>query len=353
MATGALRRLRMRAAPAAKTALLRLGGYATVRRLAPSTDIAILRYHAVCGDEGAAYADPFISVSPAAFEQHIQYLAARYAVLSLDEIVERLRTQRALPHNTVAITFDDGYADNLAAARTMNRYGVSATFFIAAGCLAGGDPFWPAEIRALVGALREPVLTLDVAGRDVTIPVHDASAREAAIRRLTKLFKSNTIATRESMRDQLRRAAGHPRIPECMLTWAQLAEMKQLGMTIGAHTLTHPNLPSAGVEAATREIVGSKQRLEDELGVPVTLFSYPNGGADRYYTPELQRVVAGAGFAAAASSRNAFARRDSDLYALERIEVEERLEDLVFALEVERFAFKPQPRTSELVADRP
>jgi hypothetical protein len=73
------------------------------------------------------------------------------------------------------------------------------------------------------------------------------------------------------------------------------------------------------------------------------MFSYPNGGAEKYYTPELRRVVMDAGFAAATSSRNAFARRDSDLYALERIEVEERLEDLVFALEVERFAFKPTP----------
>jgi hypothetical protein len=71
------------------------------------------------------------------------------------------------------------------------------------------------------------------------------------------------------------------------------------------------------------------------------MFSYPNGGAERYYTPELQRVVAESGFTGAASSRNAFAGAASDVYALERIEVEERLEDLVFALEVERFAFRP------------
>jgi peptidoglycan/xylan/chitin deacetylase (PgdA/CDA1 family) len=128
-----------------------------------------------------------------------------------------------------------------------------------------------------------------------------------------------------------------------MLTWDELAQMRDLGMTIGAHTYTHANLPSAGLTGATREITESKARLERELGTPVTMFSYPNGGAERYYTPELQRVVADAGFAAATSSHNAFASRDSDLYALERIEVEERLEDLIFALEVERFAFRPVP----------
>ena len=53
------------------------------------------------------------------------------------------------------------------------------------------------------------------------------------------------------------------------------------------------------------------------------------------------------GFAAATTSRNAFAGRQSDLYALERVQVAERLEDLVFALEVERFAFRPAPRPAQ------
>jgi hypothetical protein len=94
--------------------------------------------------------------------------------------------------------------------------------------------------------------------------------------------------------------------------------------------------------------VQSKARLEQEIGAPVTMFSYPNGGAERYCTPELKRVVADVGFAAATTSRNAFATPASDLYALERIEVEEELSDLVFALEVERFGFKPKPRPLEV-----
>ena len=72
--------------------------------------------------------------------------------------------------------------------------------------------------------------------------------------------------------------------------------------------------------------------------------AYPNGGAERYYTPELQRVVREAGYTAATTSFNGFAGPNSDLYALERVQVAERLDDLVFALEVERFAFKPVPR---------
>jgi peptidoglycan/xylan/chitin deacetylase (PgdA/CDA1 family) len=342
-----LRDLRRRTAPLAKTAMLRGGAYSLVRRLLPSRRVAILRYHSI-SDDDAWYADAGIRISPAAFEAHAKYLAGHYAVMPLAEIVERLRTRRSMPRNAVAITFDDGYADNLPAARVLNRYGLTATFFIAAGCMVGGDPFWPAEIRALVRAARTPVL-LVMAGRTPhTIPVATASEQTRAIRTLTRLFKSHPIPVREAMREQLRRAAGGRAMPDCMLRWDELAEMQRLGMTIGAHTLTHPNLPSAGLEDAAAEIAGSKARLERELGEPVTLFSYPNGGAERYYTPDLQRIVADSGFAAAASSHNAFAGRHSDLFALERIEVEERSADLVFALEIERFAFKPALRPSEV-----
>jgi peptidoglycan/xylan/chitin deacetylase (PgdA/CDA1 family) len=137
-------------------------------------------------------------------------------------------------------------------------------------------------------------------------------------------------------------------MPRVMLTWDEVREMCALGMTIGSHTMTHPNLPSAGLAAARAELMDARDRLESETGAPVTMFSYPNGGADRYLTPEVQQAVRQAGYSAAATSRNAFAGHHSDLYALERIEVEEDLHNLIFALEVERFGFKPQARPGEL-----
>jgi peptidoglycan/xylan/chitin deacetylase (PgdA/CDA1 family) len=296
----------------------------------------------VCGPEGHAYASPAICVSPAAFEAHSRYLAAHYRVLPLPEVVARVRDGRPLPANTVVVTFDDGYADNLDAARILASHGLTATFYLTSGCLAGGEPFWPAEVRELVTRLPGQTLRLDAPAGPAEAPLGGADDREAAIRLVTRLFKSCSIPEREQMREELRRQAGGGGAAACMLTWGQVAEMHRLGMTIGAHTVTHANLPSAGLEAATAEIAGSKVRLERELGSPVTMFSYPNGGAQRYYTPELQQVVREAGFDAAATSQNGFATRASDLFALERVEVRETLEDLVFALEVERFAFAPR-----------
>jgi peptidoglycan/xylan/chitin deacetylase (PgdA/CDA1 family) len=332
--------LRSHAARPVKSLLFCSGFYEMLRRGVPSRRLAILRYHAIC-EPGVGYADRGICVSPAAFARHVQYLAAHYSVVPLPQAVAVLRRGGTLPANAVAITFDDGYADNLAAARVLHGFGLPATFYLTAGCLAGEQPFWPAEIRSLIAAVPEGTLLLAANGSRIQIPVHGGSDRSAAVTSLSCLFKRHPIHVREALRQQLRHVVGTTSIPECMLTWEAVAEMDRLGMTIGSHTLTHPNLPSAGAADAWREIYLSKVRLERELGKPVTMFSYPNGGAEQYVTSDVATLVRKAGYEAATTSRNAFAGPRSDVYALERVQVHERLEDLVFALEVERFAFSP------------
>lgn len=353
--TGAsmLRRVRRRLAPAAKRALYAARAYDMIRAVRPGRSLAILRYHAVCGPEGHVYAEPRICVTPTSFEQHVAYLASRYRVLPLPEAAGYLRAGKTLPTNAVALTFDDGYADNLAASRVLHRHGLTATFYITAGCMNGEAPFWPTEIRQLVARTSAPAIQLDVAGTRVSIPTASDADRRTAIRTLARLCKSNPIPVRESVREQLRAAAGvRPgETTSSMLTWDELREMHGLGMTIGAHTMTHPNLPSAGLRDAAAEITGSRRRLEAELDDRVTMFSYPNGGAERYMTPAIARLVRDAGFEAATTSWNGFAGPRSDLFALERVQVLERIEDLLFALEVERFAFRPAPRHAASTAN--
>ncbi len=337
-----IQRLRRSAAPAGKTLAHRGGVYWMLRRMRPNRNVAILRYHAICGPEGYPYADPHLCVEPANFERHVAYIASNYSVLPLPEIAARLRDNRPLPDNTVAFTFDDGYADNLGAARTLHKYGATGTFYMTALCLNNGQPFWPSEVRYLVREIPDGTITLDVPGKRFELPFSTPAERKAALIKITHLMKAFPIPVREDMREQLRALAPSVRMPSIMLTWDEVNEMAKLGMTIGAHTLTHANLPSAGLVAATEEITGSKKVLESHIGQEVTMFSYPNGGAEAYFTPELEKVVARAGYQAATTSRNGFTTPRSNLYALERVQVAERVEDLVFALEVERFMLAPK-----------
>lgn len=346
--SGALTRWRASAAPMAKSVLLRLGGYAAIRRLVPSRQLAILRYHAVCGPEGYRYADPSICVSPSNFEAHVRYLTDAYAVLPLDRAVRDLRAGRPLPPNAVAITFDDGYADNLAAAQILARYGATATFYITAGCLAGGLPFWPAELRHLIGVIPHSHVSLQTGTVDLNLDLTTDEGCRAALRLLTKTFKAHPVPVRQMLQEQLENLAVGPPMPRAMLTWEEVRQMHAMGMTIGSHTMTHPNLPTAGLPTARKELVCARARLEREIGAPVTMFSYPNGGAERYMTRDIARLVQEAGYEAATTSRNGLAGPTSDLFALERVHVSERVEDLVFAMEVERFIFQPEPRPGEV-----
>jgi peptidoglycan/xylan/chitin deacetylase (PgdA/CDA1 family) len=79
------------------------------------------------------------------------------------------------------------------------------------------------------------------------------------------------------------------------LTWEEIAAMQQAGMRFGAHSLTHQWLTRLSADEARREIVASRSELEAHLGVPVTVFAYPYGGA----SPREMKMVQGAGFVAA------------------------------------------------------
>lgn len=353
MASTRLATVRHAIGPLARRAGFRSGLYGALRRLRPSRGFAILRYHAVIEPRDCWYAAPGICVSPAAFERHVAYLTARYSVRSLPDIVDAMSTGAPLPDNVVAFTFDDGYADNLVAARILAKYGASGTFYITAGCLKGEGAFWPTEVRIHAQALAGRDIELTAGTTVVRIENRDAGHVEPAARALSKLFKSHSVSVRDELTAQLRRQSGIASPSSPMLTWDELRDMHVLGMTIGAHTITHANLPSAGIEVARFEISDSRRRLEEQLNAPVTMFSYPNGGADRYYTPEIQQLVREAGYRAATTSRNGFATRASDPFALERVKVAGPIEDLVFALEVERFAFRPssRPRPRPVEAD--
>lgn len=94
------------------------------------------------------------------------------------------------------------------------------------------------------------------------------------------------------------------------LTARELRELIDWGWEIGAHTLSHPKLTEIGIEDAQREIVGSKQALEDVLGREVPWFAYPYGN----YNDQLKEQVMNADYKLAFGTETG----DGSLYAVPR-----------------------------------
>jgi peptidoglycan/xylan/chitin deacetylase (PgdA/CDA1 family) len=110
-------------------------------------------------------------------------------------------------------------------------------------------------------------------------------------------------------------ARGRPR--RRLMDITQIRDMQAAGITIGSHTLSHPQLPDCTPEDMRTEIADSKARLEDVLSTPVTHFAYPFG----LYNDKARRLVEQCGYRSACSTRPGFNNEKADRYGLRRIEV--------------------------------
>lgn len=94
--------------------------------------------------------------------------------------------------------------------------------------------------------------------------------------------------------------------------------MRQAGMQIGAHTVSHPILTKTTQEQAQQEILGSKARLEEILGERIGLFAYPNGKPAEDYSPDNVALVRSLDFDAAVSTAWGTTRQGDDIFQIRR-----------------------------------
>ena len=321
-----------------------------VRRLERGGRALILTYHRVA----EAVADPWrLAVQPARFDEQMEVVATRFRPLALAELVEELGRGRVPPRG-VAVTFDDGYADNLLAGLpVLERHGVPATVYVTAGYLGRSKEFWWKRIEQLLlepGVLperleiRRPGLAWSwdlgaaasyteqdarrhrgwIIETDPSAPAGSfPTARHAAFPSLLRFLEPLAEEERDDVVDSLVEAAGGraPRASHRMLTDEEARQLAESALIdVGAHTLTHPRLARLPRERQAAEILGSRERLETVLGRAVTSFAYPFGQA-RDFTSETVALVRDAGFRSAGAARDIAVSRSSPRYELPRVGV--------------------------------
>lgn len=334
--------VRTRLSDAVTRCLHHAGGFAASRRLLRRGGAVILRYHSVCEDATSplSYIDPGLSVPLEAFDRQMRFLRERYAPVSLDDVVEAVVDGRPLPSLAVAVTFDDGYRDNHQYAfPVLRKYGIAGAFYITAGCVNKGEPMWTSRLRYYFMATRQSRLALggpEPRVLDLTTPAarHRSFAHTiAAIKSAGKVRGGAIFADVEA------RLAVTDLAPlrDCMMTWSEIEDMGKGGQTIGAHTLTHPNLPGLPPEEALAEIAGSKSLIEEKVKGPVLHFAYPNGRGVSHFNEPVREMVRKAGFLSSVTSINGPVYRDDDPFTLKRLGVYRKHANLArFAFDIER-----------------
>ena len=277
--------------------------------------LAILIFHRVLPT-----ADPLLPDLPdvATFDRLVALLVQRCIVLPLGDAISRLR-RGALPSGSVAITFDDGYADNHdVALPVLLRHGAHATFFVATGFIDGGI-MWNDRVIESIRHTTCDSLNLGEFGLGV-IPLAGLEARRDALSTLLPRLKYLRGESRISAVERIVDIAGtKERLPRgLMLSSLKVKNVAASGMEVGAHTVTHPILARLEVPDARREIRESREYLVDLLRQPVNLFAYPNGRPRTDYVSEHIDIVRDAGFQAAVTTSTGAARVGDDPFQFPR-----------------------------------
>ena len=273
-------------------------------------------YHRVAALENDNYG---LAVHPRLFAEHVEYLRRLGCVVPLVELVSPGTS------NKVAITFDDGYADNATvAAPLLTQADLPATFFITTGCLGAKRFWWDRLASAFLGPhALPPGIDVSVSGQGLWLALNDAEARMTSLRFLHRRLRPVPPEELLATVDELLTRLAVPTASDDSLTMTsdQLLGLANRPLVeIGAHTRTHLQLAGQTEELQQREVDGSISDLEQLLKRPVVSFAFPFG-TQRAVGDIAPRLVRTAGCYGACSTEPGVVTGRSDPYRLPRINV--------------------------------
>jgi peptidoglycan/xylan/chitin deacetylase (PgdA/CDA1 family) len=265
----------------------------------------ILCYHRVARDRP----DPWeLCVSPEHFAEQLEVVKAAGEPVPLERFASDGRPGRRSRRPRVAVTFDDGYADNLLEAKPLlEAADVPATVFVVSGAVGRAREFWWDELeRVLLSPIPAPAaLQLVTDGQRSTLRLDEgrythadherhldwnASSRveplprHRAFRSAYEALRAAAPAERDAATSALLegRESG-ARESHRSLTEEELRVLADGELVeVGAHTVTHPVLSRIPEPDQRWETAQSKSELEALLDRPVRMFSYPYGGRNDY-----------------------------------------------------------------------
>jgi peptidoglycan/xylan/chitin deacetylase (PgdA/CDA1 family) len=275
--------------------------------------LSVLIYHRVPAER-----DDLLPGEPCAadFERTMRWLKSVFNVIPLSEGVAGIKSG-SLPDRALAITFDDGYANNATvAAPILRRLGLHATFFIATGFLDGGRMFNDTVIEA-VRAFPGERLDLNSLGLG-THATGTTEQRRAAINAILAGIKYRPEAERGGLADGVAGVAGASLPADLMMTSEQAAGLARDGFELGGHTVSHPILAQIDGAAARDEIERGCRRLDEICGRRTKLFAYPNGRPQRDYVRATVEIVRELGFDGAVTTSAGAAISGASPYEIPR-----------------------------------
>ncbi|MEE9555558.1 MAG: polysaccharide deacetylase family protein [candidate division Zixibacteria bacterium] len=254
--------------------------------------LLILMYHDLIDNDGSLPQDrtEHGKLTEAEFENQLDAIKECCRVISVEEAIGEIKHGGGLKENSIAITFDDGYASVYDIAfPLLKKHGVCATIYLPTDWINGKLSLWWEDLsdmllgfKAKAGNIEE----LGKIGKELKIePSKYVLNDKISKKMLLQVFSFELMKTgddrRKKIMDDLRYAlfndTAYKRSEINPITWNQISEMADAGIMFGAHTSSHINLSYVDIELAGKEIADSKIEIENRLGREIKGFAYPYG----------------------------------------------------------------------------
>ncbi len=297
--------------------------------------LRVLVYHRVADLMATPTLHPrLISATPAIFARQMRYLAEHYHVVSMAEVLQAIERDIPLPRRAVLLTFDDAYRDfGDVAWPILNRYRLPVTLFVPTGYPPRAESaFWWDRLYHAFACATDTTLRDSPLG---ALPLATAEQRDTSLRRLQGALKTLPHAEAMAWVEALCATLGEtPRRPRSVLTWDELRQLAHEGVTLGAHTQTHPILTQLSPADVRQEVTGAQQDLRREIGRALPIFCYPGGEHD----DAVLQVLRDEGFVLAFTTSDGHNDlRAADLLRLCRTNITRRTSAAVFRLRLLRW----------------
>jgi peptidoglycan/xylan/chitin deacetylase (PgdA/CDA1 family) len=252
-------------------------------------------------------------------EQQLRFLQRFGNVVPLREALRKMTAGEPMGPRAVAITFDDGYRDNLdIAAPLLERLGIPATFFLVPGLLSREvRPWW--EVLAWAFARTQRA---SIAWEGEQISLNAPTCRPTYERVAEELKRRNRHARDAAVSELVERLQpeGAPGDAELFLDWNGAQQLARRGHDIGSHSLYHAILAEEGPEEQYRDLAESRRLLQQELGIETDMLAYPNGGR-RDYDATTVAAARSAGYSHALTTLEGLNRGATPNYEIRRFVV--------------------------------
>jgi peptidoglycan/xylan/chitin deacetylase (PgdA/CDA1 family) len=222
------------------------------------------------------------------FYQQISFLKQNCSVISMDEVVEIILKKKTWPKNPIALTFDDGFKNNIeVAAPILQDLAAPATFYICPGMVGGDEIFWVDKVEACINLTKEKSITLDLNG-DKEFFLTSLQAKINSVQRIKNFCKNIHSTSKDKVIEELINKCGiNPNSTFAknyeIMNWDEVNELNKSSLfSIGGHSNHHEIFTQQDRVAIRDDIQDSLKKLEFHLGQATKHYSYPEGQLNHF-----------------------------------------------------------------------